>query len=153
MNALVIFDSDPSDANSGTTDLIADAIADAIAAELGEGTAAVSVVGLDADSLTGVDLLVVGCPVTGRRPSPRMRSFLAKLSHGTLRGVRAAAFDTRVRIVLPGDAAGRISHTLASAGAHIAAAPRGFIVEGRSGSLVAGEVDRAREWAGAIAKG
>jgi flavodoxin len=141
MSTLVIFDS-----NYGNTKTIAETIA----AELGRGAVAVPVAGLGPDSLTGIELLVVGSPIIGWRPSPPMQAFLAQLRHGTLRGVRAAAFDTRVRLFIHGDAAGKISHALESAGAHIVAKPQGFIVEGREGPLASGEVDKAAAWAGAI---
>ncbi|HSP74828.1 MAG TPA: flavodoxin [Cryobacterium sp.] len=154
MSTLVIFDSNSSTGgNSGSTENsgAAETVAEAIAVELGEGTRAVPVAGLGLDSLTGVVLLVVGGPIIGWRPSPRLQAFLAQLRPGTLRGVRAAAFDTRVRTVLHGDAAGKISRSLAKAGAHVVAPPTGFIVEGREGPLAAGEVGRAAAWAGSIA--
>ncbi len=141
MSTLVVFDS-----NYGNTRIVAEQIA----AELGEGTAVVSVVGLTAERLTGVELLVVGSPIIGWRPSAPMQAFLAQLGVGMLHGVRAAAFDTRVRLFIHGDAAGKISHVLEKAGAHIVARPHGFIVDGREGPLAAGELDRAAEWAGSI---
>lgn len=154
MSTLVIFDassdisaSSVTALNSGSTE----AVAEAIAVELGEGTRAVPVSGLGVDSLTGVELLVIGSPVVGWRPSPRLQAFLAQLRPGTLRGVRAAAFDTRVRTILHGDAAGKISRALEKAGAHVVAPPTGFLVEGRGGPLAAGEVGRAAAWAGSIA--
>jgi flavodoxin len=141
VSTLVVFDS-----NSGNTRLVAEAIAEA----LGRETPAVSVTGIGPDSLTGVDLLVVGCPIIAWRPSPRMQEFLAKLGRGSLRGIRAAAFDTRIRLPIHGDAAGRVSRALEAAGAQIAAKPAGFIVDGKSGPLAEGELDRARHWAGSI---
>ncbi|MBC7442105.1 MAG: flavodoxin [Ramlibacter sp.] len=105
---LVVFDS-----SFGNTQVIAEAIA----AELGQGTRAVPVVGLGLDSLAGVELLIVGGPINGWRPSPRMQAFLAQFGHGTLRGVRAAAFDTRLRLFVHGDAAGKMALEKAVAGA------------------------------------
>jgi len=139
VSALVVFDS-----NYGNTESVAGAIADAI------GGSAVAVSTVSPDSLTGVDLLVVGCPINGWRPSPRMQSFLDQLSPGTLRGIRAAAFDTRIRSAIHGDAAGRVARRLKSAGAHILTRPTGFIVDGKTGPLADGELDRARQWAGSI---
>ena len=153
MSTLVIFDSTSGTTNSSTSadsDTTA-AVAAAIAVELGEGTRAVPVDSLGLDSLTGIEVLVVGSPVVGWKPSRQLQAFLAQLRPGTLRGVRAAAFDTRVRTVLHGDAAGKISRALAKAGAHVVAPPTGFIVEGRGGPLAAGEVGRAAAWAGSIA--
>jgi flavodoxin len=160
MSTLVIFDSTSgTSAKSGTTansntstdsDATA-AVAEAIAVELGEGTRAVPVDSLGLDSLTGIEVLVVGSPVVRWGPSPRLQSFLAQLRPGTLRGVRAAAFDTRTRAVLHGDAAGTISRALEKAGAHVVAPPTGFIVEGRGGPPAAGEVGRAAAWSDSIA--
>jgi flavodoxin len=56
MSTLVIFDS-----NYGNTKTIAETIA----AELGRGAVAVPVAGLGPDSLTGIELLVVGSPIIG----------------------------------------------------------------------------------------
>lgn len=154
MSILVIFDSNSDTTVPSSTTALStttESIAEAVAVELGEGTRAVPVAGLGPDSLTGVELLVVGGPVAGWRPTPRLQAFLAQLRPGTLRGVRAAAFDTRVRRSLHRDTAGRISRALEKAGAHVVAPPTGFIVEGRGGPLAPGEVTRAAAWAGSIA--
>lgn len=140
MSTLVVFDS-----NFGNTQRIAEAVA----AELGAAATRLADVGPGA--LAGVDLLVVGSPINAWKPTERMRSFLDGLGEGSLRGVRAAAFDTRVRLFIHGDAAGKISHALEKAGAQIVARPRGFIVEGREGPLAAGEVEGATAWARSIA--
>ena len=142
MSALVVFDS-----NFGNTQKIAEAVAE----ELGNGAAATPLADLAQGGLTGVDLLVVGSPINAWKPTERMKSFLDGLGEGSLRGVRAAAFDTRVRLFIHGDAAGKISRALEKAGAQIVARPRGFIVEGREGPLAAGEVEGATAWARSIA--
>ncbi|MEC5148938.1 flavodoxin domain-containing protein [Cryobacterium sp. GrIS_2_6] len=139
MSAIVVFDS-----TYGTTESVAGTIADAI------GGSAVSVSTISPDSLTGVDLLFVGCPINGWRPSPRMQAFLDQLHPGTLRGIQAAAFDTRVHSPLHGGAAGRVTRRLKPAGAHILAGPTCFIVDGKTGPLADGELDRARQWADSI---
>jgi len=140
MSSLVLFDS-----NYGNTKIIAETIAARL------GAAAVSVAGLSPSNLAGVDLLVVGSPIIGWKPSEKMRGFLAGLADGSLRGVKAAAFDTRVRLFIHGDAARKISHALEQAGARIVARPQGFIVDGREGPLAEGEVEKAAAWAGSIA--
>jgi flavodoxin len=139
VSALVVFDS-----TYGTTESVAGAIADAI------GGSAVSVATVRPDSLSEVDLLVVGCPINAWRPSPRMQAFLDQLRPGSLRGIQATAFDTRVHSPLHGDAAGKVARRLRAAGAHILARPTGFLVDGKSGPLAVGELDRARQWAGSI---
>ncbi|TFD29000.1 flavodoxin family protein [Cryobacterium cryoconiti] len=148
MSILVIFD-----VNSDTAVLSSttESVAETVAVELGEGTSAVPVAGLGPDSLTGVKLLVVGSPVAGWRSPPRLQAFLAQLRPGTLRGVRAAAFDTRARRSLHGNSAGRMSRALEKAGAHVVAPPTGFKVDKRAGALAPGEDTRVAAWAGLIA--
>lgn len=140
MSTLVLFDS-----NFGNTRIIADAIA----TELGARALPLSEVGPGRPA--GVDLLIAGSPIIGWKPTERMQAFLDGLGDGTLTGVKAAAFDTRVRLFIHGDAAVKISRALEKAGAEIVARPRGFIVEGREGPLAAGEVEEATAWARSIA--
>jgi len=125
-------------------------IAEVIAAELGQGTTSLSLGDLTDASLDGVDVLVVGCPINGWRPTERMQEFLHSLTPGSLTGVRAAAFDTRVKLFIHGDAAGKISHALQAAGATIVAKPHGFIVQGTEGPLAPGETGKAGAWAAFI---
>ena len=140
MSTLVLFDS-----NFGNTKIIADTVA----AEL--GAQATPLPSLGAVDLAGVDLLVIGSPINAWKPTAKMQAFLDGLGEGALRGVSAAAFDTRVKLFIHGDAAGKISHALEKAGAQIVAKPHGFTVEGREGPLSAGEVEKARDWARSIA--
>ena len=102
---------------------------------------------LSPSDLEGVDLLVAGSPIIGWKPSERMQAFLSTLHEGSLTGVKAAAFDTRVRLFIHGDAARKISRALSGAGAEIVASPLGFIVAGTKGPLVEGELARAARWA------
>lgn len=121
-------------------------VADVIAAELGGGASSLAVAELTETSLQGVDVLVVGSPINAWRPTARMQSFLAGLTPGSLAGVRAAAFDTRVTYFIHGDAAGKISRALQTAGASIVAKPQGFIVAGTEGPLAPGQLDKASAW-------
>jgi len=141
MKALVLFDS-----VYGNTKKIAETVAK----ELGKEVKTVSVSDFKSKDLTGINLLVVGSPILGWRPSEKTGKFLASLSVGQLKGVKAAAFDTRVRIFFHGDAAGKIARGLKQAGAEIVAEPCGFIVEGREGPLANNAVAKAKEWAGSI---
>jgi len=144
MRSLVLFDT-----NFGNTKKIAEAIAGA----LGKASKAVSVAGFDIKELEGIELLVVGGPIIGWKPSENMLKFLDSLTRDQLQGVRAAAFDTRVKIVLlHGDAAKKIARKLKAAGAKIVARSQAFLVQGREGPLFPGEIEKAVEWAKVLAR-
>lgn len=141
MRALVVYDT-----NYGNTRVIAEVIA----TELGQGTTTLSVADLTEASLDGVDVLVVGSPINGWRPTEKMQAFLRSLTPGSLAGVRAAAFDTRIKLFIHGDAAAKISAALHAAGATIVAKPQGFVVEGTEGPLAPGQTGKAGAWAAFI---
>ncbi|MBX0299572.1 flavodoxin domain-containing protein [Cryobacterium sp. 1639] len=141
MRARVVYDT-----NYGNTRTIAEVIA----AELGRDASTLNVADLTDASLQGVEVLVVGSPINGWRPTEKIQAFLRELPPGSLDGVRAAAFDTRVKLFIHGDAAAKISHALAAAGAHIVAKPQGFIVEGTEGPLAPGQTGKAGAWAAFI---
>lgn len=116
----------------------------------------------EAARLDGVDLLVVGSPTRAFRPSPKTQAFLRSVDRAALRGVRVAAFDTRIAVedmdspILPplvrlfGYAAEPIARRLERAGGVPAGPPAGFLVEGTEGPLRDGELRRARSWARAL---
>ncbi len=139
MKALVIFDS-----NFGNTRKIAEVIAKKLK------TKAVQVSKVTKDQMENLDLLIVGSPIIGWKPSEKMEKFLAGLKNGQLKNVKAAAFDTRVKLFIHGDAAGKISKALKNAGAEIIAQPKGFFVKGKEGPLLEGEIEKALEWASVI---
>jgi flavodoxin len=141
MRARVVYDT-----NYGNTRTVAEVIA----RELGREAAILNVADVTDESLTGVDVLVVGCPINGWRPTEKMQEFLRGLLPGSLTGVRAAAFDTRVKLFIHGDAAAKISQALQAAGATIVAKPQGFIVQGTEGPLAPGQADKAGAWAAFI---
>jgi len=64
-----------------------------------------------------------------------------------LKGCRAAAFDTRVKLFIHGNAAQRIAKELERSGATLIAKPEGFFVQGKIGPLLEGELERSHEWA------
>jgi flavodoxin len=141
MKAMVVYDS-----VHGNTE----AIAKAIGGALSEETEVVRAGEAAPTNLETLDLLLVGAPTYGGRPTPSVREFLAKVERGALAGLRVAAFDTRmpamwVRIF--GFAAGKIARRLTRLGASLAAPPEGFYVEGTEGPLVDGEEQRAAAWA------
>jgi flavodoxin len=144
MKALIVFDS-----VHGNTE----AIARAIGGVGGRGKAAFRVVrAADAKpaDLVGLDLLVVGSPTLGGRPTPGVQSFLERIPAGALAKVRVAAFDTRLSMWIAklfGWAADRIAAGLAAKGGIPTAKPAGFIVKGREGPLAEGEREKAAAWA------
>jgi flavodoxin len=150
MKALVVYDS-----VYGNTEKIARAIADALA---GKGEARLVRAGtVGVDDIGGVDLLVVGAPTQGGRPTPIVQAFLKGIPPGRLASVRAAAFDTRIVkggagtvAKLFGYAARRIESELIRCGAR-QIVTQGFAVKGRGGPLEDGEEARAREWATSLA--
>jgi flavodoxin len=151
VKALVIFDS-----TYGNTEKIARAIAGAIAASV--EVKAIRVGEASLSDLESVDLLVVGSPTQGGRPTPAMQRFLSSIPPDALRNVSVSSFDTRVsvkgrgfgvRLLVGafGYAAGRIAESLRGKGGRLAAPPEGFVVEGNEGPLKEGEVERAAAWA------
>ena len=104
-----------------------------------------------------MDLLIVGSPTRGFRPTPAIAEFIGGLSAAADRS--AAAFDTRMNpedihpaplrwvVQAGGYAADRISVELAEKGYGLKGTPGGFLVTGTEGPLKQGEVERAKEWA------
>lgn len=111
------------------------------------------------EQLVEVDLLVVGSPTRGFRPTEAMMGLLGRIRAKALSGVKVAAFDTRfkadeldsagVRFIVKtgGYAAKRIADRLKKAGGSLIAPPEGFYVEDTEGPLKAGELERAAGWA------
>jgi flavodoxin len=144
MNTFVIYDS-----QFGNTEQIAQAIAGTLSA-FGQAQA-VRVDPAHPLELQGVDLLILGCPTQGFRPTPAMLSFLEKVSNTSLSGLAVACFDTRFRGRLwKHSAAQHMAGQLHTMGVEPIVPPESFFVkftrEGK-GPLLAGEVERAASWA------
>jgi flavodoxin len=128
-------------------------IAQAIASGLGEkGEARLVRAGKENVDLQGVDLLVVGSPTQGGRPTPPVQEFLKAIPSNGLQNIRVASFDTRMRkggsgafAKLFGYAADRIESEMKKRGGTVIAS-EGFGVKGREGPLEEGETDRAQKW-------
>ncbi|MBU6389080.1 flavodoxin [Patescibacteria group bacterium] len=140
MKALILFDS-----NFGNTAKVAEAVATELAGQ------AVSVAKFQEADLDGVDLLVVGSPINAWRPTGRIRNLLSELV-GRMKdrwpvGMTAAAFDTRIKSWISGDAATRIAEALEKSGMLLLSEPKPFYVKDKEGPLLRGELSRAREWA------
>jgi flavodoxin I len=147
MKTLVVYDS-----VHGNTEQIARAIGEAV----GGGAEVLRAEAVEPAELKTVDLLFVGAPTHGGRPSPAMQSFLKKVQGSALQGIDVAAFDTRLSarwVRIFGFAAGRIGSTLEKKGGALVASPEGFFVKGTEGPLKEGEVERAARWAQEIVKG
>ena len=152
MKAIVIYDS-----QFGNTEKIAQAIRDALT-DTAE-TRLMRASSVAPRDLMAADLLVVGSPTQRFHATEPVDRFLKGTS---LRGMRAAAFDTRfdmddvdsralrLAVKVAGDsayAAPRIAAVLEKAGATMVVAPEGFIVTDTEGPLREGELERAAEWA------
>ena len=141
MKKLVIFDS-----NFGNTKKIAKTIAKELE------TKSVLVSDFNEKELEGVNLLIVGSPIIGWRPSERMGKLLSRLDKNQLEGVKVATFDTRVKIFFHGDAAKKIAKRLEGKGAKVIEEPEAFFVKGKEGPLLKGEIEKAKNWAEKIKK-
>jgi flavodoxin len=155
MKALIIFDS-----FFGNTEQIGRAIGTALAADY--EVTVMRVGGVNLEQLIGIDLLVVGSPTRGFRPTPAISTFIASIPARGLSGVAVTAFDTRIAVdevdslILPplvklfGYAAKPIATRLEHKGGRLAIPPEGFVVAGEQGPLKAGELERAAAWASQI---
>ncbi len=106
--------------------------------------------------LITVELLIVGSPTQGGRPTPAVRDFLGKIPMSSLKDVKVAAFDTRFStkfVGVFGYAAGRIASDLKARGGNLVVPPEGFFVKGTKGPVKEGELERAAGWVKAIVKG
>ena len=113
---------------------------------------------LQPEQLSGCDLLVAGSPTRGFRPSEALKNWLKLLPAHSLRGIKTAAFDTRLSpeytpngflwlmVKIFGYAAKPIADGLVKKGAKNVIKPAGFIVKDTEGPLKEGEVERAAQW-------
>jgi flavodoxin len=152
MKALIIYDS-----KYGNTKQAAEAIGGSL-----QNAKVVPVDEADLVELKAYDLLVVGSPTQGGRPTPAVLKFLGAIPGGSLANASVATFDTRISTIgksvvvrfflkLVGFAAGRIAHPLQARGGKLVAPPEGFLVKGSEGPLESGELERAAKWAKKLA--
>ena len=151
MKALVVYDS-----FFGNTKQVALAIGDGLASEGNCETLHVS----DAtpEHLKGLDILIVGSPTRAFRPTKPITDFLNSIPRDGLKGIKVAAFDTRMStadvrsrflstmVGLFGYAAKPIADKLAKKGGTLIAQPEGFFVKGSEGPLKDNELERASAW-------
>jgi len=140
MKAIIVYDS-----MYGNTEQIARAIGSAP----GNDVKVLRAGEVDLSELTTIDLLIVGSPTQGGRPTPAIREFLNKIPGSSLKDINVAAFDTRIStkfVVIFGYAAGRIARDLKAKGGSLIVPPEGFFVKGTKGPLEEGELERAAGW-------
>jgi len=140
MHTIVLYDS-----QYGNTERIAQAIADALG-QYGQARA-VRVAETNPGELAEVDLLVVGCPTQGWRPTKAILSFLEHIQDGSWSSLPAASFDTRLRGWFAGSAARGIAKSLNRKGCALLLPAESFFVKGTEGPLQDGEIERAANWA------
>lgn len=156
MNILVVYES-----YFGNTEKVARAVYEALSqAHAAQGNVRI-LHAKDAkpEDVVGVDLLVVGSPTRGFRPTEATVAFLKSIPAGSLKGLRIAAFDTRIELSTikskpmrwfvdrGGYAAKHIAESLQERGGELVAQPEGFLVMGEEGPLKDGELERAAAWA------
>lgn len=146
MKTLIVYDS-----AYGNTEKIAKAIGDAITGEV----KVLRVDEVNSSELKAFDLIIVGSPTQGGRPTQAIQDFLNKAPVPAIKGINVAAFDTRFSMKLVrifGYAAGRIASSLKRKGGTLIVSPEGFFVKGTKGPLKEGEVEHAASWAKVIVK-
>ncbi len=141
MNTLILYDS-----QFGNTEKLATAMADKLAVY---GSAHVVPASAGLPDLDGIDLLLVGGPTQAHGVSPTLRAVLDKLPLQALQNVLTATFDTRIpgMKLFTGSAADGIAHRLENKGAWLLQPHESFLVTGKEGPLVEGELERACNWA------
>lgn len=143
MKNLVIYDS-----CFGNTEKIAEAIAKSIS------TKAIKINDIKDANLNEVELIILGCPTHGGRPTEAIQKFI---NYITLKNIKFAVFDTRMSkdninialkllIKLIGYASPKMAKTLKSKGYELITLPEGFLVKGKEGPLSDGEIERAKNW-------
>jgi flavodoxin len=150
MKALVVYDS-----YFGNTKKVARAIGAALGLADGD---VVKVTDVKPSDITGLDWLIVGSPTRAFQASDGIKSFLKNLPAGILKGIKVAAFDTRivigdqtpgilkVLVKIFGYAAEPIGRKLVRKGGTQVLAPAGFFVMESEGPLKDGELLRAADW-------
>jgi flavodoxin len=153
MKALVIYDS-----LYGNTQKIALAIANALGSP--QDVTALRGGDVKPKHFAGLDLLIVGSPTQKFRPTTAISNLLKGMPDHSLKGVKVAAFDTRLTwneiektavlaffVKIFGYAAKPIADRLKSKDGELILPPEGFFVDEMEGPLLLGEIDRAISWA------
>jgi len=155
MKSLVVYDS-----LFGNTEKVARTVQNAL--QTAKHQAKIShVTSISPNELSKYDLLVVGSPTHGGRPTPEINSFLQSIPTDTNHPFKVAVYDTRMDPIsvnkglqllmsLIGFAAPKMAKSLKQKGVKLAGEPAGFIVEDREGPLRTGELERVEQWANSL---
>jgi len=150
MRSLVVYDSD-----YGNTAKVGETIH---ASLLGYSEASHKrIAEISEDDLKNVDLLVIGAPTQGGKPTEPAQQFISSLPAELLKHSRIAVYDTRMeeatqklalRILMKtiGYAAPKMAQAIEKRGGTLITEPQGFIVLDKEGPLKKGELERADEW-------
>jgi len=150
MKTLIIYDS-----VFGNTRKIAEAIASGINPK---DLTLASIDKADHALLKEVGLLIIGSPTRQFRPTPNIINYLKGIADLSLKGIKVAAFDTRVDLEIiksrtfrfvvntGGYAANQMARKMVRAGGELLLPAEGFLVTGEQGPLKAGELERAAKW-------
>lgn len=141
MKTLIVYDS-----NFGNTKLIAEEIG----REFSPDSKVISVSDVKTNDLENLDLLVVGSPINAWRPTQSILWFIYKLKITNNKIAKVAAFDTRVKSFISGNAAKKIAKAFTDRSFKIIEKPEGFYVSAKQGPLLPGEIERAKAWAKSI---
>jgi len=145
MKSMVVYDS-----VSGNTKQIAEAIARGLGGDAKVYRSDV----VDGTALKKVELLVIGSPTYGGKPTEAVALLMERIILTLPAGIKVAAFDTRLKsrfVRIFGFAADRIAASFRQKGAQVVGA-EGFFVRGRTGPLEDGEWERASSWGTQLAR-
>lgn len=146
----------------GNTQLIAEAIGKSL--EKNHKVQVLNVKEINWNDIAKSELLIVGSAIRGFMPCPDTKLFLKSIPPNCLKGLKVAAFDTRIslpaieskalRLLVKtgGYAAKHIAKALIKKGGNLVIHEEGFLVKGEKGPLVEGEQERAAKWAEQIVK-
>jgi len=154
MKALIIYDS-----FFGNTEQVAKTIGNALTVLADHvNVQTLRVQDVRPELLQGLDLLIVGSPTRAFKATTPITNLLKALPRQRLRGIKAAAFDTRIpledinsmigRFFINrfGYAAEKIARSLQKHGAELVVPAAGFAVRASEGPLQEGELQRAAHW-------
>ena len=158
MKTLIVYDS-----VFGNTEKIAQAISNSLGSK--EKVETLRVSDVKPEQLIGLELMIVGSPTRVFKPTKAIMYFLnRRIPLNSLKGVKVAAFDTRISttdvnsrllnilVKLFGYAAKPIAYKLEKKGGSLIIPPEGFFVIDSEGPLKDGELERAVDWAKIIMK-